>query len=93
MNALADLKVMIERGDLPALQTYFQEIQTGESETPTEWDFLFQKLYLHACLKHRLPIVEWMRTEVFSALPPIQQIAVRHCLAYGKYLLSRGLKT
>lgn len=85
--SLTDLKSLVEREDLAALQTYFQQIQTGESETPTEWDYLFQKLFLHACLKRRVSIADWLRTEVFEALPPIQQMAVRHCLTYGKYLM------
>jgi trans-aconitate methyltransferase len=84
---LSDLKDWVERGDLSALQSYFQYVQIGEEDLPAELDYVFQKVYLHACLKGKNEIANWMKTTVLASLPPIQQIAIRQSISYGNYLL------
>ncbi len=86
---LTDLKQMVERENLVGLQEYFQFALTGELESDAEWDFLFQKVYLHACLKKKKEIAEWLETAVFPQLPPIQAMAIRQVFPYGKYLLKK----
>lgn len=65
-------------------------------------DFIFQKTYLHICsqikkakskkddatLKRLQEIESFFRNTYFNQLPEIQRIAIRHCLTYGKYLMS-----
>ncbi len=84
---LTDLKQMVERENLVGLQEYFQLALVGELDSEAEWDYLFQKVYLHACLKKKIVIAEWLEKEVFPQLPPIQAMAIRQVFPYGKYLL------
>lgn len=86
---LSDLKVLVERSALLSLQECFRQFQTGELEAEEGWDYIFQKVYLHACLKGKREIVTWMETEVFSQLPAIQQVAIRQVFAYGHVLLKK----
>lgn len=84
---LKDIKLIVERGDLLSLQEYFSMIMSGEVDALVEWDYLFQKVYLHACLKKKREIAKWLEKEVFLQLPPIQAIAIRQVFPYGNYLL------
>jgi len=54
-----------------------------------DWPYLFQKVYLHACLKKRADMAEWLHTQMYSKLDPIQQIALRQVFPYGKHLLTK----
>jgi len=54
-----------------------------------DWPTLFQKIYLHACLKKNKEIATWLQTEVYTIMDPIQQIALRQVFPYGKYLLEK----
>lgn len=76
-------KRLVERGDLVALQAAFGELQDAE----VDWPWLFQKVYLHACLKGQRTIAEWLQETVFPTLDPIVQIALRQGFAYGRHLL------
>lgn len=87
---LSDLKVLVERSALPSLRECFRQFLTGELETEEGWDFIFQKVYLHACLKGKRDVANWMETEVFGALPVIQQVAIRQVFAYGHVLLKKA---
>ena len=77
-------KVMIENDNLEGLQEYYLE----NSNEKYPWEYIYQKLYLHACLKKKRRIVEWM-VGVFPTFDPIQQIALRQMFSYGKYLLAK----
>lgn len=77
-------KRLVERGDLTALQAAFGELQNADE---VDWPTLFQKVYLHACLKGQRPIAEWLESTVFPTLDPIVQIALRQGFAYGRHLL------
>lgn len=77
-------KTLIDEGNLDELQAVFQEVH----EENYAWEYVYQKLYLHACLKKKVAIVEWMKG-LFSMFDPIQQIGIRQMFSYGKYLLAR----
>ncbi len=77
-------KGLIEEGNLGELQEVFHE-NMGENYA---WEYVYQKLYLHACLKKKVEIVEWM-AGLFSMFDPIQQIGIRQMFSYGKYLLAK----
>lgn len=77
-------KTLIEKDNLEGLQEFYVEYQ----EEPYPWEYIYQKLYLHACLKKKHRIVEWLEP-MFKQFDPIQQIALRQMFSYGKYLLAK----
>lgn len=77
-------KSFIDENNLYSLQEYYQE----NVDQPFAWEYTYQKIYLHACLKKRHKIAEWMKT-LFPNFDPIQQIAIRQMFSYGKYLLAK----
>jgi hypothetical protein len=79
-------KKYINDSSLEACQAYLQELRDTYEDVP--YDYIFQKVYLHACLKKQKQIVDWLML-VFTELPPIQQIAVRQIFSYGRALLAR----
>ncbi len=85
-EVVSTFKRYIDVGSLDTCQVYLQELLETYEDVP--WDYIFQKVYLHACLKKQKQIVDWLMF-VFNDLPPIQQIAVRQVFSYGKYLLER----
>lgn len=77
-------KVLIEENNLDYLQDYYLQ----NRDEAFAWEYVYQKLYLHACLKKKYEIVEWMKG-LFRSFDPIQQIALRQMFSYGKYLLAK----
>ncbi len=49
------------------------------------WDYIFQKVYIHACLKKAGNITEYLLKE-FQLFDPIQQIAMKPTFSYVKYI-------
>lgn len=85
---IGNFKHYIDNGSLESCQEYLQEL-TDEYECESiPWDYIFQKAYVHACLKKQKAIVDWLML-VFNGLPPIQQIALRQVFSYGRSLLAR----
>ena len=85
MNSfLSFCKTLIEKDNLEGLQEVFEE----NKDENYAWEFIYQKLYLHACLKKKSRIVEWMNG-LFPMFDPIQQIALRQMFSYGRYLLAK----
>jgi hypothetical protein len=81
---LKECKTLIEKDNLEGLQETYTE--TRDESLP--WEYIYQKLYLHACLKKKKRIVEWMDT-LFALMDPIQQIGLRQMFSYGRYLMAR----
>lgn len=81
-------KDMIERNQFDALQSYWSDLQETEFPHAIDWVVLFQRLYLHACLRKRAEIAAWFQTTLFPQLNPMQQIAVRQVFSYGRYRLT-----
>ena len=77
-------KTRIDNDDLIGLQEVYQEY----IDEPYAWEYAYQKIYLHACLKKKKDIAEWL-VSLFTIFDPIQQIALRQMFAYGKYLLAK----
>jgi hypothetical protein len=78
-------KSFVDANDLSGAQLFFAGIATEDS---LPWDYIYQKVYLHACLKKRREFVSWL-DGLFEALEPIQRIALRQMFAYGRYLLQK----
>ena len=51
-------KSYIDIDDLSGAQGFFAGL-ASETE-PIPWDYIFQKVYLHACLKKRSGFVTWL---------------------------------
>jgi len=87
-DIIQEIKQFINRGYLDGLKELWNEYQNTQFEKPIAWDYIFQKVYLHACLKKQIQIVEWLQT-LFTQLGEIQQIAIKHTITYGNYLLRK----
>jgi hypothetical protein len=83
---LHDAKELLDRRvSLERFQDYVGNVW-GVQE-PIDWVYLFQKVYLHACLRRRTDVASWFQEVCFQQLDAIQQIAVRQVFAYGRHLL------
>jgi hypothetical protein len=78
-------KSYINMNNLEGLKTYIPTL----FEYNYDWPTLFQKIYLHACLKKNKEIASWLQNEVYTIMDPIQQIALRHVFPYGRHLLNK----
>ena len=89
---LEDCKDYIETDQLEELQSYIYDwIQNKNNmqdyRLPIE--YLYQQVYLHACLKKKQHIAEWIKSIFTVLFDDIQQIALRQMFSYGKYLLNK----
>jgi hypothetical protein len=86
---VAEIKPYINKGNLDGLKEqwleYYSETDFGRA---IAWDYVFQKVYLHAALKKQKLICEWLDT-VFIEFDTIQQIALRQMFSYARYLLNK----
>lgn len=87
---LNTVKDYIEHDQLEELQTYFIQVLSEPSEDyRLPWEYLFQRSYLHACLKKNRRIAEWFEREVYTYFDDLTKMALRQSFAYGRYLLNR----
>ena len=84
------VKDFINKKDINSLQNYWVELENTEFPCSIDWTTLFQKVYLHACLKGSTVIAIWLEKVIFQQLDPIQQIALRQVFPYGRYLLKKA---
>ena len=80
-----EAKAHIDCGYLDGLEAFVAEHSQVDN---VAWEYVLQKLYVHACLKKH-PIIAKRILEYMPLLDPIQQIAIRQTIPYGKWLLSR----
>ena len=85
---IRDCKALIEHSTLQALQTFFDEVKEEEDAHLIDWAYVWQKVYIHACLKKKRDMVSWLE-EQFKELDPILCIAYRHTLNYGRHILNK----
>jgi len=78
-------KELINKNDLDAFKAYLDQLLNDYTDIP--WDYIFEKVYIHACLKKRKEIADFLTAE-YKKMDPIQQIAIRHVFSYGRYLLA-----
>lgn len=86
---LHECKEYINANKFEEFKEFYKELSESEFETQPDWANLYQKVYLHACLKKRHQIAEWLET-LFTQFPPITQIAYHQLFFYGHVLLRRG---
>ncbi len=87
-SIIIKLKQYIDLNETNKFKEYiglnFEEIKDA-----VDLSYVFQKVYLHACLKKRKEIAEWLVNECFSHLNFFEQSSIRQVFAYGRYLLSK----
>jgi hypothetical protein len=88
VHLIREIKELINKGDLNSLKELWINYQKIDFEIPIAWDYIFQKVYIHSCLKKQIIIVKWLES-LFPLLNDIHKIAIRHTLIYGKYLLNK----
>jgi len=81
-------KSYVTEGNLAGLQAYYSEIQSMEYEYNPNWQYIYQQVYLHACLKKKRDIADWL-TSIFLNFDLVSQIALRQVFPYGRYLLAK----
>lgn len=85
-----DLKKLIAANDLEAIKHYINEFFIYENESEyMDPAYIFQKVYLHACLLKRHEIAKYLEEDCYPLLPAVQQIAIRQCFPYGRVLLKK----
>jgi hypothetical protein len=92
-SLLADCKSLIVSGDLVAIKEWVRALQedydwTVDGSQP-DWAWIYQKSYLHACRHKQASIASWIEGMFVTLLNPIEQIAYRHTLNYGRTLLRK----
>ena len=85
---ITECKQCVTQGNLDNLRTLWEEYQDTDFGKEIAWDYIFQKVYLHAALKKQKAICEWMDT-LFTTFNPITQIAMRQMFSYARYLLNK----
>jgi hypothetical protein len=85
-------KTCIETNNLDELQAYYLELMNYTYEIVPDWPTIFHRVYLHACLKGKYAIAEWLEQTIFPKMDPIQQIGLRQIFSYGRHLLSKAQK-
>jgi hypothetical protein len=85
---ISECKHLVELDERDYLKSILQETLVGGEAM--DWSFIFQKVFLHACLKGRAEIAEWLEKDVFKLLDPLQQIGIRQSFSYGRHLLRQA---
>jgi hypothetical protein len=81
-----------ESADLLSIQEFWTELQNSEYESPPDWSYIFQKVYLHACLHGHRTVAEWLRKEFELKANQMDIIAYRQTYSYGEVLLRKKNK-
>ena len=86
-NIVREIKYLIDMNKLSALQELYDDLyeQHTSKEYHYNFEYLWQSAYLHACLKKRDEIKQWL-LECYEQMDDIQKIALKPNLIYGKYL-------
>jgi len=86
---IQEIKPLINAGNLTALEIAWEDYRDNtDFGRELAWDYIFQKVYLHAALKKQRAICEWLDT-IFLEFNPMLQIAMRQMFAYARYLLHK----
>ena len=78
-------KDFIDKRDPTGFSEFLLEVQDDYEGV---WDYIFKKVYIHACLKKNKPIVDLLMT-YYEEMSEIERIAIRQVFPYGRYLLAK----
>lgn len=85
---IRECKIYVNEGNLEALQECYTEMQNNDLGYNLNWEYIFHRIYLHACLRKKQNIVDWL-TAMFLTLDPVSQLGLRQIFPYGRYLLAK----
>jgi len=85
---ISEIKPFVNNGNLDGLKKKLNEYKEIDFEREIAWEFIFQKIYLHAALKKQKHICEWLDT-IFVEFDPIIKIGLRQMFSYANYLLNK----
>jgi hypothetical protein len=88
-EVISEIKSYINGGDLDGLKTLWEEYQDTDFGRELAWEYIFEKIYLHAALKKQKPICSWLDI-LYQQLDPIQQMGLRQMFPYARYLLQKS---
>ncbi len=80
-------KSLVDRGDLSGLQEFTRDVIS--EITTVNHGYIFKTIYIHACLKGQSDIARWLLDTCYGQLDPMDQVAIRPALAYGRVLLAK----
>ena len=83
---LVVIKDNIDKGNWEGLHDLYNEYDETDFGRELAWDYMFQKMYIHASLRKKVDILKWL-DDLYSEFDPIQQIAMRQMFSYSRYLL------
>ena len=83
--AFAKQHITKQYADLHQLQSFFDESKNEN----VDWAYIFQKLYIHACLHGHRETAKWLREIFEQKADPLTQIAYRQTYAYANVLLKK----
>ena len=84
------IKDMIDHHDIYEIERIYKE-ELADNTNHYNVGYIYQKVYLHACLKQRHGIVEFLRP-LYKLLPVIDQIEIRPMFRYADMLLQKQQK-
>lgn len=87
-DLISEIKPLINDGKLLEMQIVWEEYEETDFGRPVAWDYIFQKVYLHAALKKKKDICDWLDT-LFVTFNEMTQIAIRQMFPYARYLLRK----
>jgi hypothetical protein len=86
-DIIRQLKPFIESGKLDGIKELWTEYsEHTDFGREIAWDYVFQKIYIHAALKKQRAICRWLDS-MFNQFNPVTQIAMRHMFSYARHLL------
>lgn len=86
---IKEIKECINYNDIEGIHKVYTEEQTKDY---LNWGYIYQKIYLHACLKQNHEVVEYLKP-MFELLSPIDKMTIRPMFHYGDYLLRKNKET
>jgi hypothetical protein len=86
-DIVREIKYYINANKLQALQMLYDDLyeQHANKEYTYNFEYLWQSAYIHACLKKRSEIKDWLMT-LYEQMNDIQKAALKPNLIYGKYV-------
>jgi len=78
-----EIKDAIDKDDLKAIEEIYESLDFNDGRIP--WDYVFQKVYLYACLKKKQKFIAWFEN-IYHQFNPIQQSGIKHTLNYGRFI-------
>ena len=88
-DVLNEIKYYINLDKLSSLQHLLFDLLDNNplSEYRPNWEFLWHHAFVHACLRNKVAIKEWL-LEIYDTFDITTKIALKPTLLYAKYLRS-----